>query len=128
MNLESGKTASWLDGVAIAGSVICMVHCLALPVFLATLPAWSRWLGASEGFHLGFLLLAVPLSSLVLWKSARDAEGRKLLLLGVTGLALLGLGVAMEGQAIEPWVTTLGATVLASAHFLNWRRRSHCSG
>lgn len=119
--------ANRLDGLAIAVSAACLVHCLALPVLLALLPAWSQWLDLPETVHLWLLLFALPLSSLVLWRARnQSAGGRQSLWLGLAGLSGMTAGILVEGQALETIVTSIGATVLASAHVVNWRGRVRC--
>lgn len=119
--------ANRLDGAAIAVSTVCLVHCLALPVLLALLPAWSQWLNLPETVHLWLLLIALPLSSLVLWRARNQSpRGRQSLWLGLAGLTGMTAGVLVEGQALETIITSIGAAVLACAHILNWRRRARC--
>lgn len=123
----SPRAGNWFDGIAIGISMACMVHCLILPLIVALMPAWSRWLDVPESFHLLVLLSAVPLSTMVLWRaSCRLTRGRLPFALGMAGLGLMGAGVAIEGWSIEPAVTTVGALSLAAAHLINWRRRAHC--
>ncbi|TIX51677.1 MerC domain-containing protein [Alteraurantiacibacter aquimixticola] len=126
MSTASGRPTNWLDGIAIAASVACMIHCLALPVLIALLPAWTSWLDLPESFHFWFLLAALPFSLLILWRTARRGGRRRPLVLGSMGLALMAIGVVMLGHPAEPWIASTGAILLASAHVLNWRGRGHC--
>ncbi|OBX17871.1 hypothetical protein A9995_14520 [Erythrobacter sp. QSSC1-22B] len=119
--------ANWLDGLAVSVSTACLIHCLALPALIALLPAWSRWLDLPETVHLSLLLAALPLSSLVLWRAARQsARAWQPFWLGIAGLSAMTAGLLVEGESLETIVTSIGAVLLASAHIINWRRRVHC--
>lgn len=119
--------ANWLDGLAVSVSTACLAHCLVLPALLALLPAWSRWLDLPEAVHLWLLLAALPLSSLVLWRAARQsARAWQTFWLGVAGLSGITAGLLVDGELLETIVTSIGAGLLASAHIINWRRRVHC--
>ncbi|OBX19641.1 hypothetical protein A9995_06775 [Erythrobacter sp. QSSC1-22B] len=122
------KVSNWLDGVAVSVSTACLIHCLALPALLAILPAWSRWLGLPEAIHLWLLVVALPLSSLVLWRAARQSgQAWQSFWLGMAGLSGMSAGLLVEEQSAETIVTSIGATLLASALIINWRRRFGCS-
>ncbi len=128
MIIARQKVLNWLDGLAVSVSTACLVHCLALPALLAILPAWSRWLDLPEAIHLWLLVVALPLSSLVLWRAARQsAQAWQSFWLGITGLSGMTAGILVEGQSVETIVTSIGAALLASAHVINWRRRVNCS-
>ncbi|WP_137679798.1 MerC domain-containing protein [Aurantiacibacter suaedae] len=120
-------SAQWLDGLAISLSAICVVHCLALPVALALLPALSHWLHVPETVHVWLLACALPVSVMVLGRTAhRQRAARGALLMGMSGLALMGAALFAPSETLETVVTLGGATLLASAHVRNWRRRSRC--
>lgn len=113
-----------LDGLAIGVSFACLVHCLALPLLIAALPAWSVWLDLPETVHLCMLLFAAPLSLTVLLRAAKRGAGYRSLWLGLAGLAVMGLGLLAEHGVPEAVITSGGALLLATAHILNWRGRS----
>jgi hypothetical protein len=46
-----------LDRVGATGSMICAVHCAALPVVLVLAPAFGAWFG-SPTFEIGFIAFA----------------------------------------------------------------------
>ena len=117
---------NFFDGLAIGVSITCLAHCLALPVLIAFLPAWSTWLVVPETFHLALLAFAAPLSLAILLRAARGRSRFAPLRLGVTGLIFMTIGLFMQGTPIELLSTSLGAAALASGHVLNWRRRSRC--
>ncbi len=120
-----------LDGFAVCASFACMVHCLALPLVLAALPAVADRIGVGEGFHAAVLLIALPTSALALIGGWRRHRAFGPLVVGIAGLLLMGFGLVFaEWYAIETGLTVAGSLCLAAAHIANWRRRSavRCGG
>ena len=112
------------DASAIGLSGLCLLHCLALPLLGALLPALAAWSHA-EWVHAAFVLLAFPLAGLALWRSHRGRPlPARLGALSACGLIARTLGVL--GWPAEPWETPIpvaGSVMLAGAHVWNWRRR-----
>jgi hypothetical protein len=115
---------NWFDGMAIGASVLCLAHCLALPLLLLALPALSMLLGANENLHLIILLFAVPSSIYALYSGLSVHQQVRPLIMGAIGLILLSLGVWFEhNPQIATFVTICGSLFLAYAHIANWRLR-----
>ncbi len=116
----------WLERAAVSVSAACLIHCLAMPFLLAALPALSLVVRIPESFHLWALGFAIPMSGAALMFGARNHRSLVPLIFGAIGLALLALGgLMLAGGRWEIPVTVGGSSVLATAHFLNWRRRHH---
>ena len=116
-----------LDGFAVTASLLCLIHCLLLPMLLIALPVLATMLVVPEAFHAIAFAVAVP-TSIVAMVSGRARHGRYLpILLGGVGLMLLGIGAfATEGGVAERGMTSIGAVTLAIGHLLNWRLGSTC--
>lgn len=118
------RLVSWFDGLAVGASVLCLFHCLALPIMIAALPALAARLDLGEGFHLGVLAFALPVSAVALGEGWRRHRGLTPLFVGAAGLVLLAAGLAFEEWvAVETGVTVAGSLLLAGAHVANWRGR-----
>jgi len=104
-------------------SGLCLVHCLALPVLSAGLPALGA-LAEAEWVHLAILVMAAPTAALALLRPGHGLRPSRLgLTLGGSGLGLLAIGV-VGPHAYEHWANVAGGLGLASAHIFNaWRRR-----
>jgi hypothetical protein len=118
------KRRGFLDRVGATGSMLCAVHCAALPLVLAIAPAVGAGF-ASPAFEIGFIAFAsvLGLTSLILGYR-QHRVGRALLLL-VPGVALLWAAVLIEplhenliGHAIA---MACGGSLIAIAHLLNLR-------
>lgn len=122
----ASRTADWAERLAIGASAACLLHCLALPLALAALPALSSALSLPESFHVWVLASAIPTALLAL-THGRSRHGHSWpLVAGLVGLTLLAIaGLMLEGRS-ETLVTVLGSTTLAIAHLANWRIRHAC--
>lgn len=121
-SIPPSRAASLGDRYAIGLSGLCLVHCLVLPLALGLAPAALVWAEA-EWVHGLLFLMALPVS---LWTLAGSSD-RSWPLIGLAGLglALLAAGAAgFPSHDLETPVTVAGALLLATAHGLNWRRRT----
>ena len=109
------------ESAAIAASFLCMVHCLALPLAIALLPALSDALAIPERFHIGILLFAAPTAVFALAMGWRQHGRMAPLAWGVTGIALLAAGLL--DPAHETALTVAGSILLVVAHLRNWTLR-----
>ena len=124
----SSKISTQLDQAAIALSGVCMLHCLALPLLLAATPLFGG-LG-SEHFHLQMLIVVLPVSLIAFALGFRKHRDVRVIAWGFLGIALLATGGTVVhssyGILADTLFTTSGALILATAHFLNNRRKRHC--
>lgn len=113
-----------IESMAIAGAIACLAHCVALPILMALLPTIAAIVPVPETVHLAALIFAAPttLFSLVMGYRRHDEEVP--LMLGVSGLLLLGIGVLHFPETkLEVVFTVAGSLALAAAHVANWRER-----
>lgn len=124
MPKQALRAGDWLERLGMGASLLCLIHCLALPLVFAALPALSSLLAIPETFHLWVLAAAIPSSGLALL-SGRSQHGAGYPLgTGVLGLALLATAVLAFGSSgLEMPITVAGSLSLAFAHVSNWRLR-----
>ncbi|OJH38945.1 MerC domain-containing protein [Cystobacter ferrugineus] len=119
---NSSGTGRW-DRWGQALSLLCMVHCLVLPLVLGALPAVMSHALEETPIHLGMVVLAAVLGGVSFAPGFRRHRDGRVLALGALGLGLLILAQFLEHESTaETTVTALGATVLVIAHGLNRRR------
>lgn len=112
---------SWLDGAAASVSLLCLVHCLALPLLIAALPALSQVLAVPEGFHRGVALVALPASSVALLSGFRRHRNIRALALAAVGLGAIGWGAfGAKSAGAELAATVFGSVIVSVAHVVNW--------
>lgn len=113
----------WLDTATLAASAACLLHCLALPLFVAALPLLSGLLEADMRVHRALLAFAWPASALALSLGHRR-HGRVLPpAAGALALMVLTLALFVEQRDMETALTVAGSLLLASAHLMNWHLR-----
>jgi hypothetical protein len=118
------RRADLIEHAALGASFLCLLHCLALPLLIAALPALGSILPVGPTFHLAMLAFAVPASGLALTSGQAQHGVVWPLLAGLFGLFFLMLGVlAFAGTWLETALTVLGAILLAVAHVANLRLR-----
>lgn len=120
--LAPSSPIRWLDGLSLCASSLCTIHCLALPLLFAILPALASRIDPGESFHLWMLALAVPTSLIALTQGWRRHRRIALPLLGLIGLGAMALGaLATTSAAAGTTWTLIGSMMLATAHIANWR-------
>jgi len=113
------------DKTAISLSLLCTIHCLALPLAAAFLPSIAALSLDDEVFHLWMLLAVVPVSAFALTMGCKNHQHYRVLLLGGIGLSLLALTVILGhevlGEIGEKALTVIGASIIALGHVWNYR-------
>lgn len=115
-----------LDAAGIGLASLCIAHCLVFPLIVAGLPMLGDVLDLPEAFHLGMILLALPLSGFALARGYGLHHHRAPVAIGSAGLALIiGAVASAPSETCEIGLTVLGSLMLAGAHLRNWRLQSH---
>lgn len=118
------------DKAAIGLSLLCTLHCLALPSLLILVPGLTAMnFINSEAFHLWMLAAVVPISIYALVMGSKKHQRYSLLITGVLGITLLiaaiVLGEAFESELLEKSLTVTGAFIVALSHFKNYKLSSN---
>jgi thiol:disulfide interchange protein len=126
MNSSSRLEPSHLDKWGIAISSICLVHCLALPIIIALLPALTSII-PSDGWVHGILIgFAFPVTGLALWRGYRQHQDIHLLIMGGLGLTCIALAlVYTDNRTADVSMTLFGGLLIVVAHTLNLRAHRH---
>ncbi len=123
-----------LDKSAISLSVLCMLHCVALPVAILMVPSFSAYWFADEHFHLTLIYLVLPTSVLAIGMGCHRHRTYKITLWGLSGLLVLSVAALFGhdylGIAAEKGLTMVGAALVMVAHIYNYRlcRSTNCQG
>lgn len=111
-----------VDGAAIAASLACLIHCLALPVLFVLVPTTAAFVGLPESFHVWALAFALLTSGIAMSTGFARHRSARPGLFAMLGLVLIAVGVFLASNAmIETIATVAGAFSLAIGHVLNWR-------
>jgi hypothetical protein len=121
------------DKTAIGLSMLCIAHCLFLPIILIFIPSISAVLFLNnELFHQILLYMIVTISSVALLIGFMNHKNHWILFLGCFGLLLLILAVflshALIGEYGEITLTVIGSSILTLGHIKNYKQRHlHCN-
>jgi hypothetical protein len=119
--VANSRRAAMFDGLAAASAILCLVHCLMLPVAVLLLPTMAAVLIVPEAFHTLALTMAVPTSGLALAIGFRRHRWTRPAAIVVPGLLLMAAALAWAPtDAWERAFTVLGSALLVAGHMLNW--------
>lgn len=119
----------WIERAAVTAAFVCLVHCLAVPLLFAALPAVGQVLHLPESLHVWLLALALPTSVFALTTGTIKHRRPYPFVVGALGLILIALGAfACTTSSAETTTTVAGSVCLAIAHIGNWRLRHRGHG
>ena len=110
-------------------SLLCLVHCIGLPVLFALLPWLAPALAHDESVHKIFAAFVLPIGLMALASGYRHHRQAWIFLVGVTGLIFVGsAAVAGEqmGESLEHALSIVGSIQLVISHFFNLRQHGKC--
>ncbi len=117
------------DKTAISLSLLCTIHCLALPLLAVSLPSIAALPLTDEIFHIWMVIAVVPISAYALTMGCKNHKRYQVLFIGSIGLLILSIvaffGHDLFGEVLEKAFTVIGATVIAIAHIWNYRLCRH---
>lgn len=113
------------DKLAISLSLLCAVHCLALPLLVVALPSLAALNLDNEAFHLWMLVAVIPVSFYALTMGCRKHKRYFIAAFGAAGIGFLifavSIGSMLYGETGEKTFTVIGASMIAIGHFFNYR-------
>ncbi|KZX58736.1 hypothetical protein A3709_17180 [Halioglobus sp. HI00S01] len=113
------------DKAAIGLSLLCAVHCLAVPLLVVLVPSLATIGLADESFHTWMILAVIPTSAIALTLGCRKHRHLGVAYTGIAGLVLLCLtpilGHDTLGELGEKALTLAGATLIALSHIKNFQ-------
>jgi len=119
------------DKIAISLSLLCAIHCLAMPLLVVLLPAVASLPLESESLHLWLVVAVLPISLFSLTLGCKKHRKYQVAYIGSVGLFTMVFAILGEilgfGEVVEKTLTLLGASLIALAHFWNYRLCQHDS-
>ena len=110
------------DFVGFSASLLCAVHCLALPFLLSLTPLAGAHFLHNHWFEYAIILLSFVVASYSLVHGYRKHHQNLLPLIIVTaGFLLIGAGHFLPIKWSEALLTAAGGVTIALAHLLNWK-------
>ena len=129
------NTRALADKAGITLSLLCAIHCMALPLLIVLVPSLASLGLQDEAFHFWMVIAVIPTSAYALTMGCKKHKRFRLLTIGSVGLGLLIIaaffGHDLLGEFWEKALTVAGATVIALGHFYNYslcQRHQTCQG
>ena len=116
------------DKVSIAVSLACMVHCIALPMLLTTLPFFGIEILENLFIELATIFVAVAIGGWSVWNGYQKHHRRPgIPILFLTGICVMSSANFLQMEKLEMVGKGMGAALLIAAHILNWKQSQQCS-
>jgi peptidoglycan/LPS O-acetylase OafA/YrhL len=111
------------DFIGIGLSLLCLIHCLALPVLIAFAPAILRGLPGDDITHRSLAVLIGFVGFLAFRSGYKVHRRRWVLAAFITGLLLVSIAAVLGDEVLtrygESAVTVCGGLLLVTAHLVN---------
>lgn len=127
------KSYKVLDRFGFTLSMLCLVHCIAIPVLLLLMPSYAILLGSwHENMHLYLYVFILPVSLIAFFP--RIILDKQWEFLWGPGCAIILLGLTIylhEKQQLpfekftEPLLTSVASLALVYFHWRNFKLRNH---
>lgn len=110
------------DLIALTSSLICAVHCAAVPILFLFSSLSSLHFLHNPLIEWFFIALGIVFVLISLWPSYKKAHHKlKPLLIAACGFGLIALGRLDFNEIWETANTVMGAILVSVAHFVNWK-------
>lgn len=119
-----------LDRLGISASVLCVLHCIATPFLVMSIPLFGHWVN-SIWFHIVMAVLIFPIAAVALFNGYKIHKRPLILILGGIGLGFIGAGLLANNHAHHDHsqtfiLTAIGGTFLVTAHLMNLKSCQKC--
>lgn len=116
-----------LDIISIGTSLLCLIHCLLLPVFLTSLPFLGIEILENKWLELLTITVTIIIGGLAIYRGYKKFHRNKIVVfLFLTGGALLLLANMTLNRYFEFGVKLSGAFFVVLAHIKNLKTCSTC--
>lgn len=123
-------TPSRWDFVGITASMLCLLHCLAMPFVLLAFPVIERLIPAEHEVHMALGVLVASTGLVAFLIGYREHRRLPLFATAVVGVGAILLGsFGHETLPSHRWaeaITVFGSVVLVTAHLINLRLCRQC--
>ena len=116
-----------LDKIGIAATSLCAIHCLLLPFLLPILPMVGAGFLAQDEFEHGFLLGTMFLGFIALYSGYKRYHNQLYPFIMLFSGGFIYWNKDGLGDAAEPLVVVVGASLVVLAHVVNMKLCRRCT-
>ncbi len=121
------KSINWWDWSGVFFSGLCLIHCIATPLLLASASLWI----ASEWVHVVFFAILIPITVVASRRAYQSLQKRWVVYFLSAGVVVLGIGIFLGqvwGESVEVVLTLIGSVLLIAGHLGNRHNHVHRGG
>lgn len=117
-----------LDFVSIVVSVLCVVHCIGLPILFSTLPLWGMEILENRFIELASIMLTLVAGGEAIRKGyVRYHRSVSIVVLFLLGFSLMTGANFVVAPVWEMLLKGSGALFVVGAHLTNWKKSRTCN-
>lgn len=110
-----------LDFIGFSVSLLCAIHCAALPLVLSLTPLAGLHFLSNPWIECTIIFLSFCIASMAILNGYRKHHRKRLpLILVITGFVFISTGYFSELEWMEVLFMVLGGITIATAHFKNY--------
>ena len=111
-----------LDFIGFSASLLCAIHCAALPFLLSMAPLAGLQFLDNPWIEYAIIILSFTIASNALIHGYRRHHHKSLaLIIAIIGFILIALGHTLGSEQVELFFTPSGGILIAVAHLINWK-------
>ena len=111
-----------IDIIAITSSLICAIHCAAIPIVLSFTSLSSLHFIENPYIEWFFIILGLLFVVTSLWPSyKKNHHNKKALIFASIGYMVIAIGRFEFTELWEIGNTVIGALLVSLAHYFNWK-------
>lgn len=118
LRMKNNHSHNKADYIGILGSVLCIVHCIAMPVL-----ALGSSIGHDHHAHIGFLSLDyffILVNAVAVYFATRDHKSLFVKVLLWSALFIFAVSIVFEERnVVFQWLGYLGSALLIGGHLIN---------
>lgn len=112
-----------LDFAGFTASLLCAIHCAALPFLLSMAPLAGLQFLDNPWIEYAIILLSFFIASSALIHGYSQHHHKSLALsVAIAGFVFIALGHTIVSEQMEGYFTASGGVLIAVAHVINWKQ------
>jgi di/tricarboxylate transporter len=117
-----------LDVAGVIASIICALHCIAIPLIFSLGLTSSGHLMHDHTFDIIIIVVGLVIASLSLINDIKKHKSFWPLILVFIGFIILGIGLTKDHHNYQHlYFSLIGSCFVISAHLTNWKMGRNCN-